>query len=130
MKFDLISRAKFFFQKRITPINQLKFDLKSMRYGYRQLKHADDPAIDMHKKQHIHTYLNIQCGMDCYFCQNAFYVDKLPKYDKKSAEEWASWLNRMYNFHHISPGTVSGIVAVRLEMTSLDDAPPGFRCTV
>jgi len=115
MKFDFISRAKFFFQKRVSPINKVKFDLKSMRYGYRKLKHAEATTtllkdgnglkklepIDMHKKQHIHVYLNIQCGMDCYFCQNAFYVDKLPRYDKKTAVEWAGWLNKMYNFHHI-----------------------------
>jgi organic radical activating enzyme len=39
--------------------------------------------------------------MSCYFCQNTFYTEKLPRFERTSGFEWVSWLNRMYNCHHL-----------------------------
>ena len=94
-------RIKFYFKKRMPELSVLKWDIKSIFYGYRKKKHVIGEPINLHGKQHIHIYPNIICNMNCYFCQNKFYVDKLPKFDWVSAVEWVSWLNRMYNFHHI-----------------------------
>ena len=95
-------RIKFFFNKRVT-LTTLKWDIKALIKGYRKKKYAIPygSPIDMQGKQHIHIYPNIQCNLDCYFCQNKFYVNKLPNFKKVSFVDWAEWLNRMYNFHHI-----------------------------
>jgi len=107
----IISKVKFFIQKRFMPIAKIKWEIKSTRWGYRKKKYATQYLasgwrkayypIDLQGKQHIHIYPKIECNYDCYFCQNKFYVDKLPKYEFCLGEKWASWLNRMYNFHHI-----------------------------
>ena len=94
-------RIKFFFQKRLTPISVLKWDLKSMWKGYRKEHSAGKNPIDLGGKQHIHIYPIVACHLDCYFCQNKFYVDKLPKYHAVNGYMWAGYLNRMHGFHHI-----------------------------
>ncbi len=94
-------RLKFFFQKRITPISSLVWDVKSMWRGYRKFKHVIGNGIDLQGKQHIHIFPVLKCNLNCYFCQNKFYVDKTPYFDNTYFIEWTSYLNRMYNFHHI-----------------------------
>ena len=65
-------RIKFFFQKRVTPISVLRWDLKSMWKGYRKEKYAEQygKPIDLQGKQHIHIYPIVNCNLDCHFCQN------------------------------------------------------------
>ena len=71
-------RIKFFFQKRITPISVLKWDIKSIIKGYRKHKYAEkyvayspdrDEPIDLQGKQHVHIYPIIACNLNCHFCQ-------------------------------------------------------------
>jgi len=102
-------RIKFFLDKRLTPYAERMWDIRSVINGYRKKKHAEKygEPIDMQGKQHLHIYPTIKCHFDCHFCQNKFYTDySVPQYPNpdfkmSSAKEWCSWLNRMYNFHHI-----------------------------
>ena len=74
-----------------------------MMKGFRQFgdaKRYGDP-IDLHGKQHLHIYPVIQCQLDCYFCQNKYYTDKLPKLKITDGATWAKYLNRFYNVHHL-----------------------------
>ena len=96
-------RLKFFFEKRIQPKEKIRWDIKATLWGYRKKKYADKygKPIDLQGKQHIHLYHTMVCGKDCYFCQNKFYVNSFPKYNYATPKEWASWVNRFYNYNHI-----------------------------
>jgi len=99
---NLIFRIKFFFQKRLTPISVLRWDIRSIIKGNRKERWAGyEIGIDLSGKQHIHIYPTVGCNLHCYFCQNMFYVEKLPKYTYRDVKDWIHWLNRLYNFHHI-----------------------------
>jgi len=99
----IISKLKFFIQKRFMPIAKIRWEIFSIIKGMRKKKWiVGDESIDLGGKQHIHIYPIIQCQYDCYFCQNKFYVDKLPTHTKKiRGYRWGNELNKMYNFHHI-----------------------------
>ena len=99
-------KIKFFISKRFTPIAKIKWELKSLWKGYRTYGDANkyrqygDP-INLHTKQHIHIYPVIQCPLSCFFCQNNFYVDKLPKLKITDGLTWVKYINRFYNVHHL-----------------------------
>jgi hypothetical protein len=109
VRITFLFRLKFFIRKRITPLAERWWDIKSILYGYRKKRYAKryGEPIDMGGKQHLHIYPTLYCHLDCFFCQNKFYLDyskpkyTMPKFSGTSAKEWASWLNRMYNIHHL-----------------------------
>ena len=98
---NLINRIKFFLQKRLTPFSVLRWDIRSIIKGNRKSRYTIVCPVNLRGKQHIHIYPMLQCNLDCYFCQNKFYTDKLPYFRLTSSECWAIWINNMYNFHHI-----------------------------
>ena len=86
-------------------MGKIRWDIKSILYGYRKKKYAKrygDP-VNLSGKQHLHIYPTLACHLRCYFCQNRFYCEdgKYPKFKSSTPEEWASFLNRMYGFHHV-----------------------------
>ena len=103
---SILKRIKFFFQKRLPTFATILWDIKSVIKGNRKRRWAGyhnggSIGIDLGGKQHVHIYPTLVCNLHCYFCQNSFYVDKLPKFNHLSWHYFADWLNRMYNFHHI-----------------------------
>ena len=106
-KMTLGFRIKFFIDKRMIPYAERMWDIRSVLWGYRKKKYAIGEPIDMQGKQHLHIYPTLNCHLNCYFCQNKFYLEhaqpkyEIPYFGITSAKSWSDWLNRMYNFHHI-----------------------------
>jgi len=100
---SISKKARFFISKRISPYPKIKWELNAEIKGSRKLRHAlkYGKPINLWGKSHLHIYPVLECNLQCYFCQNRFYVDKEPKIKFKPAKQWLKYLNRMYNVHHL-----------------------------
>jgi hypothetical protein len=89
--------------KRIHPYPNIKYDIKRSIKGFRKKKTAEKygTSIDCNGISHLHNYLSLICNLKCEYCINKQIVDKYPKFEKHSPDEFVNYLNRLYNLKEL-----------------------------